>query len=203
MSGALDAGPGRSRGGGSTVPATTLVWIDTRTALVAREVAGRPVIERVLSGIPHHHRGRPHLRRDPLVRHGGGGDAAEEARHEEYLARFLEAVAARIEPAEDVVVIGPGEMREHLAARLRESDGHHGRRRGVASSPSDRVTEHQLVTQLRTLNGDQPPRRTHPPRGRSSPRAGGRSTERRATRWTRPRQGQRPVPAADADDQTD
>lgn len=149
--------------------ATTLVWIDGRRAVVARQVSGRSVVVAIESNVPGRHRGRPHVRHDPLVRHGGGGDSAEEARKDEQVARFLASVAGQVSPEDDVVVVGPGEIHDHLARQLRERDAHHGLARRVESSASDRLSERQLVTRLRTLNGDRPPRRTRPPAVRSDP----------------------------------
>lgn len=161
--GAVVTGP--TRGAPTDRPASAhpaIVWIDARTAVVADWRDGSPVVERFESDVPAHHRSTGHVRHDPTMRHGGGGrpqDAGEPHRLE-HLARFVERIAQALPVDADVLVLGPGSVRERLERRLREADEHHGRSRAVTGEPSARLSERQLVARLRGLAGAEPPRRT-------------------------------------------
>ncbi len=147
---------------GSTTlaPFTTLVWIDGERAMLVYSDEDS-VVHRIVAAIPARHRSMGHVHRDPTVRHGGGGpvedhlERARAQREREFLAR----VAAAIPPIDELVIIGPGVIREHLAHLIRSDDRHHRRSRQVRCEPADRLTEHQIVARLRSIVGDSPPRR--------------------------------------------
>ena len=136
----------------------SLVWIDSRMATIVRWVDGDPVVERVESDVPVHHRGGMHVRHDPAIRPGGGGGTAatsDEPRRLQHLATFLARVAARV-PEGDLELIGPGVVHERLAAIVRAADPLGERRISIAASA--RLSERQLVARLRRLAGHEPPR---------------------------------------------
>jgi hypothetical protein len=141
--------------------AVTLVWIDSREAVVAGWVDDGPVLKRIHSDVPAHHRSTGHVRHDANIRHGGGGPAqtADEPRRLEHLERFVERVSLHV-PAGDLVVIGPGTVREHLAQRLRTGDEGHRRARTITCEPAGRLTDRQLIARLRGLVGSEVRRRT-------------------------------------------
>ncbi len=141
----------------TTEAATTLVWIDSEEAIIVRW-ADRATVERIRSDVPGRHRSSGHVRFDPSVRHGGGeADAAERARRE-HLRAFLEEVAGHVPDADDVTVVGPGMLRERLERNLRADDRRLGRRRHVHSAAAERLTEQELVADVRELAGDAPRR---------------------------------------------
>lgn len=140
--------------------ATTLVWIDSEEAIIVRW-DDRATVERVRSQVEGRHRSSGRVRIDPSVRHGGGRaspDALERARRE-HLRAFIEDVAAHVPLADDVMVVGPGVVRERLERDLRADDRKHGRPRRVHSAAAERLTEQELVARVRTLAGDAPKRR--------------------------------------------
>lgn len=147
----------------ATIPGHTLIWIDARDAIIVGYRAGTAVIERIASDVPDHRRSTGHVRHDPSVRHGGGGSAplsqGEPQRHE-HLARYLRVVADRLPIADDLTVLGPGTVREHLEEYLRESDRRHHRIRRIAGAPAERMTDRQLVARLSRESGVEPRRRT-------------------------------------------
>jgi hypothetical protein len=138
----------------------TLVWIDARTATVVRRDGVDIRASRLHSDVPAHRRSTGHVRHDPGLRHGGGGSPqdAGEPRRLEHLARFLATVADRIGPDDDLVVLGPGTTREHLARRVSEGDARRHAARRITSEPAAPMTDHQLVAALRTLAGEEPKR---------------------------------------------
>jgi hypothetical protein len=134
--------------------AVTLVWIDAREARVVPP-GGHGGIERLESEVPAHHRSTGHVRHDPLVRHGGGGrpQTAGEPHRLEHLARFLDQVIGRLSPTDDLVIVGPGTVRLHLARRLRTADHRHGIARRIETEPAHPMTDPQLLAWSRALAG--------------------------------------------------
>jgi hypothetical protein len=159
----------------------TVVWIDSRTATIARWIEDQAVVERLVSDVPVHHRGGMHVRHDPAIRPGGGGGTAatsDEPRRLEHLARFLRDVVARL-PEGDLELIGPGTVHEHLASTVRAADRAGNRQVSVAASPP--LTERQLIARLRRLSGHEPRRRDRRGHGPESQRALAAPTKPSAT----------------------
>jgi hypothetical protein len=140
----------------------TLVWIDSREAVLVRWRSSSAEIERIESEVPPHHRETGHIRHDPLCRHGGGGpsQSAGEPHRLEHLERFLDQVEQQLTDDEEIVVIGPGTVREHLCRRLLKAAEGRGSPQQVTSEASPRMTAPQLVARLRRLRGENPRRRT-------------------------------------------
>ena len=140
-------------------PPCALVWIDAREAVIVRWRDGRSRLEWMESHIPPHHRATGHIRHDPAIRHGGGGpqDAGERHR-QEYLKRFLADVSARLVTGGDLLILGPGAIRQRLARDVAQQDLHCGRHRQVASEASPPLTDRQLTARLRTFAGEDLPR---------------------------------------------
>jgi len=133
----------------------TLVWIDSRRAVIARWRDGAPILERLTSNVPAHRRSTGHGRRDPVLRSGGSAATADEPHRLEHRARFLEAVAARL-PDDDLELVGPGTVREHLARVLLRDAGRSG---AISTHAAGPMTDHQLVARARELVGEAPRRR--------------------------------------------
>ena len=122
---------------------STLVWIDSREAIIVRWLDGEVRLVRVESDVPAHHRATGHVRHDPTVRHGGGGisQTAGEPHRIEHLNRFVGQVAKRLQPGDDVLILGSGTVHERLERQLGQSGSHHGRHRRVACEASPRLTD--------------------------------------------------------------
>jgi hypothetical protein len=141
---------------------STLVWIDARDAIIVSWRDDRALVEREESTVPVHHRATGHIRHDPGVRHGGGGppQTAGEPHRIEHLERFLDRVADRLPPDNDVVILGPGTVRERLERRIRLNDEGHERARLISCEASPRLTDRQLIARVRHVAGADPLRRT-------------------------------------------
>ena len=129
---------------------STLVWIDSREACIVRWKDGHEQVERLESDVPVHRRTT------------GGGRIAQpsvEGPRLEHLARFIERVIDKLPADDDLVIIGPGTVREHLLNRVEELDGHRKASRNVACRPARPMTVPQLVALLRHEIGDEPPRK--------------------------------------------
>jgi hypothetical protein len=141
--------------------AWTLVWIDAREAVLVDLDESGPHVERVTSDVPAHHRATGHVRHDPAIRHGGGRpQTSGEPRRIEYLARFVEEVAARLPTSHDLIVLGQGTVHEQLSRHLEETDRRHGYVRDIRCAAMPRRTDRQLIAYLREVEGEPLRRRT-------------------------------------------
>ena len=132
----------------------TLVWVDERRACILQWIDSDAAIQRLTSTVPPRRRSTGHVRHDPATRHGGGGaEGTGEPRRLEHLAAFIREIVAEIPATGHLVIVGPGETRDHVASAVREADAGHRFVRVVESEPAERLTERQLVARLRELNG--------------------------------------------------
>jgi hypothetical protein len=132
----------------------TLVWMDAREAVIVRWHAGEVQVERLLSDVPAHHRATGHVRHDPAVRHGGGGaQDAGEANRLEHLARFIDLVATHLPSDGELLILGPGTVRDRLGHRVRETERRIAGARTITIQTAGRLTEPQLIARLRQLAG--------------------------------------------------
>lgn len=143
----------------------TLVWIDGREAILVRANGDEVRLERMTSDVPAHHRSTGHVRFQPTVRHGGGGrpQTAGEPHRLEHLKRFVERVALHVNPNDDLLLLGSGTVREHLARSIRAMDARHDGERSVTCEAAPPLTEGQLEARLRHFVGKDAVRRTAGP----------------------------------------
>jgi hypothetical protein len=140
----------------------SLVWIDSREAVIVRWLDDRATVEHLASDVPAHHRATGHVRHAPAFRHGGGSapQTAGEPRRLEHLERFMAQVGDRISPDDELLILGAGTVRERLQRHVVDDDERHGRTRSVSTEPSSPLTDRQLIARVRHLAGDEPRRRT-------------------------------------------
>ncbi len=138
-----------------------LVWIDAEEAVIVRWNDGEASLERLESDVPGRRRSTGHVRHDPRVRHGGGGtpQSAGEPRRLEHLRQFVDEVAGRVGPAEDLMILGTGTVRKRLERLVRAADERRQVVRAITNEAAARLTDPQLVAHLRHALGDDPPRR--------------------------------------------
>jgi hypothetical protein len=139
----------------------TILWIDAREAVIVRRQGAEVSVERIDSDVPPHHRATGHVRHDASVRPGGGVPrAAGETHRLEHLGQFIDAVLGRLPDEDDLLILGPGTVRDRLERELGERDRRHGRHRVVTCQASPPRTDRQLVARLRHLTGTDAPRRS-------------------------------------------
>jgi hypothetical protein len=149
--------------GTTIVRPTTIVWIDAREAVIVRWQGAEAAIERIDSDVPAHHRATGHVRHDAAIRPGGGvPKAAGEPHRLEHLDRFIDDVVGRLPAEDDLLILGPGTVRERLEREVGERDRRHGGHRIVTCQASPPRTDRQLVARLRHLAGVDAPRRGAP-----------------------------------------
>jgi hypothetical protein len=133
----------------------TLIWIDAERAVIVRW-DGAARIQRLESEVPRHGRAGGHVAHDPTLR--AMGSPTPERHRLEHLRQHLRQVADRLEPGDDLELIGPGTVHEHLATLIAGEDQMHGRERRVSTRPSARLSEAQLVARVRAAAGEAAPR---------------------------------------------
>lgn len=144
-----------------TAGSVTLAWIDSREAFVVRWLDGQAHVDHLESEVPRHHRAAGSPRQDPVRQLGGRGvpQVPLEGHRLEHLARFVAQVAALLPASDDLLLIGPGPVREHLANEVGRQDAQHHRARRVDCRPAQALTVPQMVATLRHELGDEPPRK--------------------------------------------
>ena len=137
------------------VESRTVVWIDSRRALLVRW-DGAPHVVRLESEVPPRRRGGEHVTHDAILRTMGAPEP--DGHRSEHLRQFLQQVAARIDPRDPIEIVGHGPVHERLADLVVEQDGRHGRLREVTARPAKVLTEAQLIARVREIAGDPAPR---------------------------------------------
>jgi hypothetical protein len=131
-----------------TAGSTTLAWIDSRQAFVVRWSDGKAVVAHLESDVPVHHKQSGFTPQD-----------AVEGHRLAHLGRFIAQVTERLPDDDDLLLIGPGTVREHLANEVAQQDAQHHRARRVACRAAGPLTVPQLIATLRHEIGAEPPRK--------------------------------------------
>jgi hypothetical protein len=139
----------------------TIVWIDSREAWIVRWPGGIESAEHLESDVPPHRRTTGTGQHDPGRSRFGGSTPQPpvEGRRLEHLARFVDQVAERLPATDDVLILGPGTVREQLWRELNAADERAHRARRLSMRPSPPLTVPQLVAELRAEVGDAPRRK--------------------------------------------
>jgi hypothetical protein len=131
----------------------TGLWISAGSARVLRWSPELTVRHRIDSTVPGRHRstGRP-----PTENHPAG-----EGHRDEHMRTFFAQVAHVLPVDDDLLLLGDGEVVEHLAEQVRADDGSHGRTRRIEVGKCGPITERQLLARVRAFAGS-PARRQLP-----------------------------------------
>jgi hypothetical protein len=133
---------------------TTGVWISAASATVLRwGPDGDTDRQHVDSSVPGRHRstGRP-----PTEDHPAG-----EGHRDEHMRAFFAQVLAAVPVADDLLLVGDGEVVEHFRHQIESQDRGHLAARRVEVDKSGPMTERQLLARIRAFAGS-PARRTLP-----------------------------------------
>ena len=137
-----------------TSPRITGVWISAASATILRwGPEGVTLRERIDSLVPGRHRstGRP-----PTEDHPAG-----EGHRDAHMRVFFAQVSATVPIDDDLLLVGDGEVVEHLARQIEAHDYSHNTARRVEVAKSGPMTEPQLLARIRAFAGS-PARRTLP-----------------------------------------
>ena len=111
------------------------IWIDRKVALIVSVTRDHSVVTRLRSTL------RPH------GRYHGGNERQYEARHEQSLVHYLDAVARHVTRGDEVLILGPGDTKHALARRIGQIKSLGGVR--TTGAAADRTSEAQLVATVR------------------------------------------------------
>ncbi len=136
-----------------TGPRATGVWISANSATVLRWTPELTVRHRIDSTVPGRHRSTGSA---PTEKHPAG-----EGHRDEHMRTFFVQVAQALAVEDDLLLVGDGEVVEHLAEQIRTDDISHGRRRRIEVEKGGRLTDRQLLARIRAFVGS-PVRRTLP-----------------------------------------
>jgi hypothetical protein len=128
-----------------TSPRTTGVWISANSAMMLRWGPELTVRHRVDSTVPGRHRSTG---RQPTEERPGG-----EGNRDEHMRAFFDHVARVLPVDDDLLLVGDGEVVEHLADHIRADDANHRRERRIEVEKSGSITERQLLARIRTYAG--------------------------------------------------
>jgi hypothetical protein len=131
-----------------TTGSVTLAWIDSREAFVVRWQGGEAKVDHLESDVPVHR-----------VASGFTPQDVVEGHRLEHLTRFVGRIATLLPTDDDLLLIGPGTAREHLANEISRRDAQAHRARRVACRAARPMSVPQLVALLRHEIGDEPPRK--------------------------------------------
>ena len=124
----------------------TGVWVSAASASVVRwgPDEGTLLDERIESDVPSHHRstGRPPTANRP----------AREGNREEHLRAFFVKIMALIPAGDDLLLIGDGEVVEHLATKMRAQHSGHDHR-FIEVERSAPMTGPQMLARVRAFAG--------------------------------------------------
>jgi len=121
------------------MPGNLGLWIDHRKAVIVSLTGKIERTVRILSHMEKH------------VRYSGGanttgGEDQRDRRFSGHLRKFYDRVVARIRDADSILILGPGEAKGELNARL-GSRALGGRVVGIQTV--DKITDRQLVARVR------------------------------------------------------
>jgi len=137
-----------------TTPRTTGVWISAASATILRwGPEGVTIREHIDSLVPGRHRstGRP-----PTEDHPAG-----EGHRDEHMRAFFAQVSATVPLEDDLLLVGDGEVVEHLARQIEARDYGRTASRRIEVDKSGPMTEPQFLARIRAFAGS-PARRTLP-----------------------------------------
>jgi hypothetical protein len=115
------------------------IWIDRKKAVIVSVTRNHSALTQLRSSLRAH--GRYH------GAHDSGGERKYEARHEQGLAHYLDAVARHVERGDEVLILGPGDTRRALARRIAKIKSLTGVTTKAAAS--DKISDADLVTRIR------------------------------------------------------
>jgi len=115
------------------------IWIDHKKAIIVSVARDHSAVTRLRSSLrPHgHYHGAQN----------GGGEKKFEARHDQGVAHFIDAVARHVERGDEVLILGPGESKGALAQRIRRIKSLSGV--ATTAKAADKLSEAQLVAAIR------------------------------------------------------
>ncbi len=122
------------------------LWIDHRKAVIVSVADGQEATTQVDADVEKHVRYSGGTASGSHGSQSGGGEDTRERRFEGELAKYYDEVIAHVHNAEAIFVLGPGEAKLELKARL-EAKGLGARIVGIETA--DKMTNPQVAARVR------------------------------------------------------
>jgi len=124
----------------------TGIWIDGKEAIIV-QLNKEPIVSVVESNIHHRKVGGGYGGANKSLPEDAHPDNRLLRRKKHQMARFFEELVDRVKQTDQLLILGPGEMKTALTTRFRQmkSPGFEI----VAVLPTDRMTEGQLVAKVK------------------------------------------------------
>jgi hypothetical protein len=124
------------------------VWLDSAGALLVFLSDEEVVLRRIPSGVESRFRTSGGSRgRTPYGPQEVASESKAEERRKHQYHRYFQEVAQAIRRVDEILLLGPGEAKQHFASAIRKERALAGKLRKVETA--DRMTERQLVAKVR------------------------------------------------------
>jgi len=128
------------------------IWIDHEKAVIVSASASGVTVHTLESAIgPHDRYSDRASYPTPDGPKESGGEKKYEQRHDEHLDRYYDEVISRLGQPEAILLLGPGEAKLQLKARLDRSKAMSARVVGVETT--DRLTDQEVVSKVKAHYG--------------------------------------------------
>jgi hypothetical protein len=121
----------------TTTSSNVGIWIDHQHAIIVFAVPGHATVRTMKSHVAAH----PHFGGSQV----GGGEKKYDERFNHQLTRFYDDVLGQIGEPRSILILGPGEAKQQLAARLARSPAAGA---AVAVKAADALTEPQIIAKI-------------------------------------------------------
>ena len=116
------------------------IWIDHKKAVIVSASADGVTTTKTLESEVNAH---PRY----AGQQDGGGEKKYEERHSQDLDRYYDEVIRQLTDADELLILGPGEAKLELKARLRRSKAHPERTINIETT--DKLTDPQIVAKVK------------------------------------------------------
>lgn len=131
------------------------LWIDHRRAVIVTNLDQKEEIKRITSRV------EKHVRYSGISHASGESDSHKDTtedgrdqRFDDQLNRYYDEVISYLRDATSILIMGPGEAKVELEKRLAD---HEPGDRIVTLKTTDKMTDHQVVAEVRQHFGDSQP----------------------------------------------
>lgn len=129
------------------------LWIDHQKAVIVSVEEKGETVRKIESGAKHiEYRGGPHPKTAYSAQYSQGDDQLDN-QFMERLNKYYDQVAVLLRGATSILILGPGEAKTELKARLAREKG---RLRPLYVETADKMTDRQIVARVRDYFKDAP-----------------------------------------------
>jgi hypothetical protein len=122
------------------------LWIDHKQAVIVSVGQRGETVRKIESGAKRlEYRGAPRAKAAYSARYGQGDDQLDK-QYLHHLNKYYQRVIGALRGATEILILGPGEAKTELKARLARQKS---ARRAIRLQPADKMTDRQIVARAR------------------------------------------------------